>query len=344
VPNASPIAGTQVPEPSDDDNAFIGLNLGQASAAVIGLDMKRGGEVVTTYVKDVQGRDIAQESMPGSFSVAADYDGDGLAEPSTLERVERGYVWRVRHSSSNEETQLTIPTARRRIVSGCDFTGDRRDDLLFIPAQAPRSAVSVIAENGGTLTRTRFAIQTTGNGGADQSGVVSAASCFDVDSDGADDLVLVTSSKRSARARAVNSLLVINRSGEIVSTTRIRRAAVGIVPVPLTRGDAPVVGYYTRSSKGMTDKISLVLSPGDSASIKDLPIPRSRDIGSGVVRSAEKRTAGLLLYTADAMLMLLDTTKETDGTRIIADMKQVVGADTKTSRLATSPRAHFDVK
>jgi hypothetical protein len=286
--------------------------------------------------------------MRGLLPVPGDYDGDGAADLATLDPSPHGFTLRVHSSRDNAERASDIKTSLKRIVSGCDFTGDGRSDIILLPRNATHSKARVISETNTGTRSTRLSLGGKANSVKGALNSIVAGSCFDTNGDSIAELVLIAQNPQSlpvsagAKAsRTRHSLLVISRSGEILSQTLIKGQANGILPVPLETKGTPVIGYYNRANNGLVSRVSFVMNPREVSSIISLKIPAASDIGSGIVATQTGSTPGLLLYTATSQLKVLNLADIKSGYTVVNGLPSIEADTSRGGRLAIAPRSHF---
>lgn len=293
--------------------------------------------------------------MPGQIFAPGDYSGSGLASLASLEKhVGNTYTLHIADETFKTFKAMTFKAGGKILVSGCDFDGDRKSDFIVVPATTLMKTQVISVTPEGARTQNLSLVGKALEGTMPTWDIV-AASCFDTTADGKAELLLITSrfvkvkTRKSSsskvasvkKGRFIRSLLVINQRGEVVSETSLRGQPNGLLPIPLDRGGAPIIGYYNKKPSGIINRISFVMRPGDPSSIEGLRIPKSSDIASGIVKNGNSRFPAIMLHSVTSEFLILNLQNVAAGCKSIKALTPPDPALRGKIRLSAMPRSYL---
>lgn len=224
-------------------------------------------------------------------SVAADYDGDGLADRAVVSLQEGALKWNITASSSELESEIIFGDSKSRLLTGCDFNGDDADELSIV------NGTRLLFRGTTSDTESEIVLPAVAK--------ILKATCGDVNGDGVDEFIVLERRKgaasRRARARSAKSqdkIRAINvATGSSLLSVRVTNPKLLLAPDMNRDGKAEIAVLLQHSQRG---KMMLEGRALGSRRKMKVELPKIRVISVATLRAADESAQPGILYVTPA--------------------------------------------
>ena len=185
--------------------------------------------------------------------------------------------WKIFNSTAKLQQTVRLDVAVDYTIAGCDFDGDKRDDIAGVSLAERALYFKPLPESEQVI---KVTLQ-----GFPLNRAITDLSCGDFNDDGKADLVLLSPPQRKAKGKAAviteDIIYSFDSSGKQLSATRIRNSPSGIFSVRVAKKAPSVFGFYYKTEKGAIEKLYFLMAKSGKMRAIKMQIPASKQFGGG---------------------------------------------------------------